>query len=253
MLQSIAIVSVLEHRMLPAVLTCAVQYQKGDVSPFCVDAAHAIHAPHRTEDNFGAHSASLERKLLSHGRVTVLDSAVAETVLYGTAIVWDFFLRKMEADVLTLSILKPSSIHDNMVQSTRRLFLGQTPRPRASEHRRLSQQDHISVLIGPITASSVKKFFIGEAHSFREAVAATSFFPFIRLMSLWCMYMCKIGAREDMWRLVVQLHVAGVAHRAGNEEQYAVHRKAAVDLSASMRREMFDIMNGQGEYMRFGL
>jgi hypothetical protein len=86
------------------------------------------------------------------------------------------------------------------------------------------------------------EFYAGEAHVHRAAAATSSFFPFIRLMSVWCLYLCNLGFRHEVVAVVCSLHSMGVAHRDGDDEELDKQRAKTSELSCTIRNEAYSML-----------
>jgi len=57
----------------------------------------------------------------------------------------------------------------------------------------------------PVSSDNVRAFHIGEGHALFTAIKTTDVFRFYHLMSLWFLYMYRLGLRRYMHALVLLL------------------------------------------------
>ena len=125
-----------------------------------------------------------------------------------------------------------------------RVFAERLPTvPQAGNLEKFKPLRHIRVLCEPVSVENVTQLFAGEAHIYSSAFGSNAFFPFLHLLSVWCLYMCKIGFRHDIPSVVLCLHTMGMAHRQGDEGKAVKEREHILTVVRRLREEAYGALN----------
>jgi hypothetical protein len=173
------------------------------------------------------------------------DTRGVELILRGAEEQWNLALSSIRLDLSQDRIDSTSSSTSSLKNYVRDLFDWRPVTPDPTSKKELRPVRHIQLLRSGVILDNVVEFYSGEAHVHRAAMRATPFFSFIRLMSVWCLYLCKLGFRHEIVPVVRSLHAMGMAHRVGDIPELAKQRKHVEKVSTCVRIEAYVMLASQ--------
>jgi hypothetical protein len=107
----------------------------------------------------------------------------------------------------------------------------------SSDLRELTVQGHLAALTRGLTDENFLAILVGEAHILESACLQKAFLPYIRLMTVWCGYMCALGFSVPTISVVICLHRLGLAFRSRDVELYEIRKRILQRAVAMIRVE----------------
>lgn len=170
------------------------------------------------------------------------DTKGVEIILRGAEEHWNLELSSMRSD-LAAGRLSPLSASESPMKSyVCELFEWRPVPPDPLSKKELRPIRHIQLLRFGVVLDNIVEFYSGEAHVHAAAMHTRSFFSFIRLMSVWCLYLTNLGFRREVVPVVHSLHVMGMAHRADDTLEVTKHRKHVEMLTTGVRYQAYAML-----------
>lgn len=178
------------------------------------------------------------------------DTKGVEFILRGAEEQWNLELSCIRYE-LSVNTIGPTSSPDTRAKKiVCDLFEWRPVPPNPASEKELPPSQHVQLLKSGVLLDNLVEFYSGEAHIYRAALCTRPFFSFIRLVSVWCLYLCKLGFRHEVVAVVCCLHTMGMAHRAGEMQQLGKERKHIEDVVTRIRKEAYGMLGGQGQSIK---
>jgi hypothetical protein len=100
----------------------------------------------------------------------------------------------------------------------------------------LSGSNHVDLLLSAYTGVDVTALHTGEAHVLFAATQTRDAARFCRLMTIWFLYMCRLGLRRYMHRTITLLHSFGVSFRRQRAKEVWIGQRNVMNEAIQCRR-----------------
>jgi len=217
-------------------------YADGETTPFCSDMTTFLHSSDRIVEAEDIWMKLLEKRTDPTTAATEFKSKGAQLILRGAEEWWRLTLDGLFGDLRKGRIGPSATPCNRKKQYIRDLYDWNPKLPLLYSEKELPVFRHIQLLRGGVILDNVNEFYSGEAHVHAAAVQAENFFSFMRLMSVWCMYLCRLGFDNEVLAVICGLHAMGMANRAGNDAVAKGHGEQVRSMSTSIRKSAYDML-----------